>query len=121
MRCTASLWQAVLLRGLAFCSLALVQKVSDLMPISARLCNFGRHVRKTETQCLEFADRMSELLAFLKVVPHIFDRPARNLLLCARAIFRPAEFGRKTTSSQGSCRSDRMSYPWISFLALTVS
>jgi hypothetical protein len=54
---------AFYLRGLAFCSLAVVQKVRDVLPISARLCDLGRHVSKTETQRLEFADR----IALLKV------------------------------------------------------
>ena len=66
------------LRRFTFRTLALVQKMRDLLPVSARLRDFCCHVGKGKAERLELADRMAELLALLQVGPRVLDCRTRN-------------------------------------------
>src|SRR5680860_1828286 len=65
------------LRGFALGTLALIQKMRDLLPEGACLRNLGRHVRQRKAKYLEPGDRMTELLALLQIGPRVLDGVAR--------------------------------------------
>src|SRR5665648_39524 len=66
------------LRGFALGTMALIQKMRDLLPEGACLRNLGRHVRQRKAKHLEPGDRMTELLALLQIGPRVLDGGARD-------------------------------------------